>query len=444
MRGMKREGKKKDRIGDEGRWNRGSEKRRDERKGERRKNRNKWRSGSCTYCGFLSIDCGLEESNSNYTDAAAKINYVVDGPYVDSGENKKVAAEYQDIWGVNYRSLNTLRSFPSDEQNCYALPTVVGTKYLVRLEFLYGNYDNKNSSFLEFNLTLGVNHWDTVSLNTTNDRDGYTASEAVFVAWVGWAPVCLVNTGGGTPFVSTLELRPLGFLPYPAEMGYQSLFLYERRNMGPTADDTLRYPDDVYDRFWYPWRPRDDPTYSKISTTFSIEQSALFAVPSTILQTAVVPVGKSTVLTITTRQDKTLDDVMVFLHLADFQNGEFRQFDAYIDDELFGTYNPQYNIGDSNFSNFWYSSTEDSKYNLTLAATAKSKLPPMLNAFEVYGRIAHDNPTTFSQDCKLISLEHTKPIKIHAMALHQTISKKQPCQQHSKKITQIFLIIKRI
>lgn len=205
-----------------------------------------------------------------------------------------------------------------------------------------------------------------------------------------------------------------------------------------------RYPDDVYDRFWYPWRPRDDPTYSKISTTFSIEQSALFAVPSTILQTAVVPVGKSTVLTITTRQDKTLDDVMVFLHLADFQNGDFRQFDAYIDDELFGTYNPQYNIGDSNFSNFWYSSTEDSKYNLTLAATAKSKLPPMLNAFEVYGRIAHDNPTTFSQDCKLISLEHTKPIKIHAMALHQTISKKQPCQQHSKKITQIFLIIKRI
>lgn len=191
--------------------------------------------------GFLSIDCGLEESNSNYTDAAAKINYVVDGPYVDSGENKKVAAEYQDIWGVNYRSLNTLRSFPSDEQNCYALPTVVGTKYLVRLEFLYGNYDNKNSSFLEFNLTLGVNHWDTVSLNSTNDRDGYTASEAVFVAWAGWAPVCLVNTGGGTPFVSTLELRPLGFLPYPAEMGYQSLFLYERRNMGPTADDTLRY-----------------------------------------------------------------------------------------------------------------------------------------------------------------------------------------------------------
>lgn len=51
MRGMKREGKKKDRIGDEGRWNRGSEKRREERKGERRKNRNKWRSGSCTYYG---------------------------------------------------------------------------------------------------------------------------------------------------------------------------------------------------------------------------------------------------------------------------------------------------------------------------------------------------------------------------------------------------------
>lgn len=188
--------------------------------------------------GFLSIDCGLEESNSHYTDPAAKINYVVDGPYVDSGENKKVAAEYQDIWGINYRSLNTLRSFPSDEQNCYALPTVVGTKYLVRLEFLYGNYDNKNSSFLEFNLTLGVNHWDTVILDTSTNY-GYKAYTAVFDAWSRWAPVCLVNTGGGTPFVSTVELRPLRSLAYPTTN--QSLSLYERRSMRSGADvDIIR------------------------------------------------------------------------------------------------------------------------------------------------------------------------------------------------------------
>ncbi len=90
---------------------------------------------------------------------------------------------------------------------------------------------------LKFNLTLGVKHWDTVSIDTTDGNDGCNVHEAVFVAWASWAPVCLINIGQGTPFVSTVELRPLGILPYPAVMGNVSLSLYVRSNVGSSPDD---------------------------------------------------------------------------------------------------------------------------------------------------------------------------------------------------------------
>ncbi len=200
-------------------------------------------NGIFLFCvlGFLSIDCGLKDDESYTADLGGGITYVPDGAYVDGGNNSKVTTVYRDDWkGPRYQTLYTLRSFPSDtgDRSCYSLPTNEGDKYIVRLEFLYGNYDGLDSPFLTFNLTLGVNHWDTVILDTSTNY-GYKAYTAVFDAWSRWAPVCLVNTGGGTPFVSTVELRPLRSLAYPTTN--QSLSLYERRSMRSGADvDIIR------------------------------------------------------------------------------------------------------------------------------------------------------------------------------------------------------------
>ncbi len=190
---------------------------------------------------FLSIDCGLE-GDSYPESLVGGITYVPDGTYVDAGENRRVTTVYKDDWkGPRYQTLYTLRSFPTSvtgERSCYSLPTKKGDKYNVRLEFLYGNYDGLDSASLTFNLTLGVNHWDTVILDTAIHY-GYKAYAAVFVAWAMSAPVCLVNTGGGTPFVSTVELRPFESLAYPTDN--QSLSLYERKSMRSGADvDIIR------------------------------------------------------------------------------------------------------------------------------------------------------------------------------------------------------------
>uniref|UniRef100_A0A0E0QQ74 non-specific serine/threonine protein kinase n=1 Tax=Oryza rufipogon TaxID=4529 RepID=A0A0E0QQ74_ORYRU len=320
--------------------------------------------------GFLSIDCGLDQ-DYNTDSLVGDITYVSDGAYVDAGENRRVTTVYKDDWkGPRYQTLYTLRSFPSSvtgDRNCYSLPTNKGDKYNVRLEFLYGNYDGLDSASLTFNLTLGVNHWDTVILDTAIHY-GYKAYAAVFVAWAMSAPVCLVNTGGGTPFVSTVELRPFESLAYPTDN--QSLSLYERKSMRSGADvDIIRFPDDQYDRYWYAWELTGNDPYSNISTQSAIELNTTFMVPLRVLQTAFVPDNKT------------------------------REFTVSIDSGVqSGPISPPYLKGWSIIN--WSSDSED--LSIKLVATATSALPPILNAYEVYSRIIHEYPMTFSQDFEAI------------------------------------------
>lgn len=172
--------------------------------------------------GFLSIDCGRESNYSDYTDPDTGIVYFSDSSYVDSGENHRIAPDQEKRWSNDHR---TLRSFPSGVRNCYTLPTRTGTKYLVRLSFVHGNYDgNVGWSTLRFDLYLGANRWATVQKDYVH--------EAVFMAWASWVPVCLVNTGSGTPFVSLVELRPLDDALYTSVMANQSMARYERCSMG--------------------------------------------------------------------------------------------------------------------------------------------------------------------------------------------------------------------
>lgn len=179
----------------------------------------------------MSINCGLDDKYSGYNDVATGLVYVSDGPYVDAGENRRVAAEYE---SQLYRRYLTVRTFPSGLRNCYTLPTVAGAKYLLHMEVVYANHDCRNSTSLEFDLHLGPNFWITVDVSSRNQ-----VYEAVFVAWASWAPACLVNTGGGTPFVSVVELRQLALALYPPVTFSQSISKYDRRHMDIAANDSI-------------------------------------------------------------------------------------------------------------------------------------------------------------------------------------------------------------
>uniref|UniRef100_A0ACD5YA86 Uncharacterized protein n=1 Tax=Avena sativa TaxID=4498 RepID=A0ACD5YA86_AVESA len=347
--------------------------------------------------GFLSIDCGLDAASGSGGDPNSDIAYVADSPYVDGGENHKIAADQ--TGGANDISELTLRSFPypSGTRTCYTLPTKSGVKYLVRMVFLYGDYDGKTTS-PSFDVHLGSNYWDTFQ------NSDYWWSEAIFIAWASWVPVCLVNTGGGTPFVNTVELRPLHASLYdPHVTTDQSISAYSRKNMGIKTNTTTRYSADPYDRLWERGTT-NNPLWTYLSTEEDIQLEYKFAVPIAVLKTAVAPVNNSTITLLNSlpfESYKTSFQFIVVLHFADFQNsGQLREFNVYLpqyfapsDDDQ---YTPPY-LSASWVYTHWCKANE-SNLNITLAATNTSMLPPMINAYEILNRIPHDTPRTSYED----------------------------------------------
>ncbi|CAL5064748.1 unnamed protein product [Urochloa decumbens] len=348
----------------------------------------------------LSIDCGLPDTYGASTDPETKNYYVPDGSYTDAGENHVVAAASQP---GRVSPIQSLRSFPSGKWNCYALPTIANTTYLVRAQFAYGNYDGKNSSSVQFELHLGSNLWDTI---TATPEESSITKEAVFMAWAGWAPVCLVNTGGGTPFVSVVELRRLSGL-YPPVSSDLWMSMYARRRMGTDVPLT-RHPDDQHDRTW---SGMTSPQWLNLSTQLDIIQpDSSFDVPLAILRTAVASASSNTSLTVVVPENKgysSTDQYMVFLHLADFQSTKTRQFDIYVNNQQpwlspTKSYSLLHDAAICVYSSETYSSS-DGKHNITLVPTATSELPPMLNALEIYTLIDLDDASsTFSADFNAI------------------------------------------
>uniref|UniRef100_A0A8R7UIM9 non-specific serine/threonine protein kinase n=1 Tax=Triticum urartu TaxID=4572 RepID=A0A8R7UIM9_TRIUA len=139
-------------------------------------------------------------------------------------------------------------------------------------------------------------------------------------------------------------------------------------------------------------------SWAKLSTEKTIKQDDDFMVPIPVLQTVVAPINNDTVLHVNTWAYKTSSEFKFILHFADIQNTQLRLFDIYINsDKGYPNYSTPYLVADHVRSTEWYKTT-DGQYNITLAATNTSMLPPMLNAYEGYLRIPHNTPRTFSED----------------------------------------------
>lgn len=155
----------------------------------------------------------------------------------------------------------------------------------------------------------------------------------------------------------------------------------------------------MYDRYWWPMP--SNPTWKNISTASPIDLASNYAVPSPVIQTAIEAVSTNTTLTLYTWRDQGSNgyEYKVYMHFADFQNSQLRQFNISFNTLRDDQYSPPYLAPFVVSNNGWYRSN-DGEYNITLQATTASKLPPMINAIELYIRISHVNPRTLPRDCK--------------------------------------------
>ncbi|VAH65162.1 unnamed protein product [Triticum turgidum subsp. durum] len=188
--------------------------------------------------GFISIDCG---NRRTYNDSTTGIQYHSDHGFVDGGLSHKISTEF--MADATNEQQKTLRSFPQSSRNCYTLPSATGKKFLVRALFTYGDYDGLNStmsgSLFRFGLHIGVNFWEAVNL-TNSDPSNTIWKEVLTVAPGNNLSVCLINFGTGTPFVSSLELRPLQDVMYPFVNSSVSISYFKRFRFGNATEYITR------------------------------------------------------------------------------------------------------------------------------------------------------------------------------------------------------------
>ncbi|KAF2607117.1 hypothetical protein F2Q68_00043606 [Brassica cretica] len=325
--------------------------------------------------GFISLDCGLVPTETNYVEKSTNISYKSDFNYIETGEAKKINDAYRTLFQQQTWSL---RSFPHGQRNCYNFNLTANRKYLIRGTFIYGNYDNLNQLPI-FDLHIGPNRWTTVTtLGVTNG----SIHEMIHVLTQDRLQVCLVKTGDTKPFISSLELRPLNNETYVTQSG--SLVAVSRVFFSPTPT-FVRYDEDINDRTWVPYIDKNN---SVIRTDVAVDTSNFYNVPQVVARTAAIPVDESQPLTI----DWTLDEVTaqsyIYMHFAEIQNlkaNETREFNiTYNGGKRWFDYFRPPNFSITTIFNPRAVSSPDGKFNFTFSMTSNSTLPPLINALEIY------------------------------------------------------------
>ncbi|XP_050234166.1 LRR receptor-like serine/threonine-protein kinase IOS1 [Mercurialis annua] len=325
---------------------------------------------------FISIDCGLP-ANSSYTDETTTLNYVSDEAFIDTGVITNLSPG--STTNTTSRQQLSLRNFPEGDRNCYNIKLFRGTKYLIRAIFLYGNYDGFNK-LPEFDLHLGPNRWDKVKiLNSTAP----VMKEIIYTPELNYVHVCLINTGFGSPFISALELRPLKNTTYIAQSGALAKFV--RLDFGSLTNQTVRYPDDVFDRIWTPdhfqkWT--DTGTSETVDAINHID----FQPPSSVMRTASVPTNASESLDLFINTEDGNLLFYAYMHFAEIvklQANQSRLFNISFNGTVwFGPVVPGYLISNTVYSQFPIKGAKDNIFSLF--KVGGSTLPPLLNAIEVY------------------------------------------------------------
>ncbi|MED6207136.1 hypothetical protein PIB30_033052 [Stylosanthes scabra] len=186
----------------------------------------------CQLEEFVSIDCG---GTSYYNDSTTGLPWIPDSEIMKHGK----AVEVQSPNGEVPLQYKTRRDFPIDSRKyCYTLKTEERRRYLVRASFQYGNLED-GDTYPQFLLFLDATKWATVSIY---DASRVYVKEMIFRAPSDSVDVCMCCATTGSPFISTLELRPLNVSMYATD--FEDDFFLKvaaRINFGATSEDAVRF-----------------------------------------------------------------------------------------------------------------------------------------------------------------------------------------------------------
>ncbi|KAK1586539.1 hypothetical protein Q3G72_003529 [Acer saccharum] len=151
----------------------------------------------------LLIDCG--SSNETITedgDDGKTETWHTDEEFIKSGKNVLLTSNQ------NFIVMNTLRSLPDGNKNCYELPLNFSNddyynKYIIRAGFFYGNYDGLSRP-PSFKLEIDGNLWANVTTSMSEEDPVY--HKLIYTLKKEQTTVCLVRSSNDeVPFISSIE-----------------------------------------------------------------------------------------------------------------------------------------------------------------------------------------------------------------------------------------------
>ncbi|XP_038892179.1 probable LRR receptor-like serine/threonine-protein kinase At1g67720 [Benincasa hispida] len=340
----------------------------------------------CQVKEFISIDCG---GTKNFTDPVTGLAWISDAGIMNAGGSSPVENP-----NGNLMQYQTRRDFPIDDKKyCYTLKTEERRRYLVRATFQYGSLKDEET-YPKFQLYLDATKWSTV---TIFDASRVYVKEMIIRAPSNSFDVCICCATTGSPFISTLELRPFNLSMYATD--FEDNFFLEvaaRVNFGALTKEVIRYPDDPYDRIWdSDLEKRQNylvgvaPGTERISTLNNINAMTREYPPVKVMQTAVL--GTKGVLSYRLNLDDFPANARAYAYFAEIEDlgwNETRKFKLE-EPNIPDSSNAVVNIAEN--ANGTYTLYEPSYMNVTLSfvlsfsfvKTRDSTRGPLLNALEI-------------------------------------------------------------
>ncbi|KAK7286812.1 hypothetical protein RJT34_22075 [Clitoria ternatea] len=321
--------------------------------------------------GFLSLSCG---GRTRFKDSS-NISWVPDTTFIATGKTASIT--YSDGSSTMNISARFFRN--SRRRNCYRIPVNNATTLvLVRAKFVYKNCDGLGKP-PKFSVSIGT----TIAATINLAEDDPWSEEFLWTVNKDTLSFCLnAIPKGGSPVISSLEIRPLpqgaytnGMEDFPNKLLRKSY----RIDCGHT-NDSIRYPLDPFDRIWDADRsftPFHVATGFKIQLTFN-KSSLLEEPPAAVLQTGRV-LARRDMLTYKLPLD-SLGDYYIILYFAGILP-VYPSFDVFINGELVKS---NYTINSSATSALYVTQKGIRSLNITLKSIS---FYPQINAFEVYKMI---------------------------------------------------------
>ncbi|WVY90806.1 hypothetical protein V8G54_036320 [Vigna mungo] len=335
------------------------------------------------YSDVISIDCGVKEG---YIDLLTRIQYQDDD--IEFGEIHTISNNSFETQPQINKQLTSLRSFQEGKRNCYSLKPKQGKnkRYIVRGYFAYGNYDNKSMP-PTFDLYIDVTVFTFIRFSVASNT---RRVEAIYTSLTDTIDFCLVNIEQGVPFISLLELWPLG-----SASVYQDLYM-----------------DDEYGRSWLARALTRNE--KEMNTVLGIDLDTLndpYKLPTEVLNTAVSALRLSDSVNIWRNYTDKSFEYKVYLHFFDFEervdSSEKRIMNVLINGfgEGVQDINVTENVSLSYKKLLTLQLTVEQGMginNIFIKATPDSHLPAMLNAYEIYRLIPQSVSPTHQDDVDAI------------------------------------------